>query len=453
MITELIDKAALPETYGEVRLNPEKYLRLLPEKAVPDMRKQLQYVEKILPMFNLDGSIPMHKLLNPEGLLPLSPGEINERLVQLEIEKLKAQPIIPQDELDQLMKVVGERATQILDSRIAEVQNRANAHLGHARNHFNRAMEHMSNANAANVEAAEIRERGSSAKLIQDEVSKILENPFWEYLGVGVFSDFYYNETNILFRTRNPITLSMRNQRAGISIDVPMGMYEVRICIHRARIHVRQAADFANGAYTPLRWTGNCHPFISSGGDSWGNICWGNASNEAAKLIAHNKWGEVMGLLQTLLSTYHQDSSPYMALENYDRQFKAWKNHGSPTQVRERNNMLFHFFDDTDKAVKLAEAFRYPEVSSTRHTDWFNVAYEQDRGVTREPEPTGSCDSCGAPLYEEDEVLCDDCALCDYCDGSYPRNELNSDGYCTSCEEELAEEELAEEEEEVSDET
>jgi hypothetical protein len=116
------------------------------------------------------------------------------------------------------------------------------------------------------------------------------------------------NFLSISFKTE-PIIINR-----GMDNELYVGTYIIKFKFgksgHRVYVHCDNDNIFHKDYY---------HPYV----DTSGSICWGNATNQAGELLTDFKFTELIGLLKQLLTTYSDDTTPWMSLNKF-HQSKAY---------------------------------------------------------------------------------------------------------------------------------
>jgi hypothetical protein len=180
--------------------------------------------------------------------------------------------------------------------RISECQTNLQSFLNDSARRMATAMDYLAHAHTERQKIDQLKGQDGIDPWI--EIEKVLENPFWEFLGI--------TGQILKIKTRNKVVLVENNPKSGIKREVCMGTYQVQFEVSNARVRV-----FGLQATTEV--AGHYHPYISNLGD----ICWGNASETAAKCLVDGNYSQYFQLLATLLSNYHPDTTPYIRLVDF----------------------------------------------------------------------------------------------------------------------------------------
>lgn len=140
---------------------------------------------------------------------------------------------------------------------------------------------------------------GRPANFIVDEIRKLLAGGFWDYNK--------YDAGMLHMTTRSHVVMTEVNKAAGINRRVDLGLYFGILNVRSMRLTVRPHKQ-------NVLVRGHCHPYIGSDAE----ICWGNAANTAASLLANGQVFEAYNLLASLLTTY-SDGTPWESLAGFDR--------------------------------------------------------------------------------------------------------------------------------------
>jgi hypothetical protein len=134
-----------------------------------------------------------------------------------------------------------------------------------------------------------------------DKVAQILSGEFFEFLeAIPNGAD-----SMIRFKTR---PCSLIYQRSDREIRLPMGQYLVCWIL---RDNHTMILRYENN----MTCEGYYSPFVSG---SSGAICFGGSAPAVQKFQAEGNVLEIFKIIQTLLTRYHADASPYVAIERFE---------------------------------------------------------------------------------------------------------------------------------------
>lgn len=296
---------------------------------------------------------------------------INKRLYELDKQAKDGVPVEGLSDQKEIKKISDLIFSEIETGRRAELSRSWKDALRSASNYTETAEQYRKNAFHYFKQLSALK--NSESPEIQKEINAVIQNPFWEYKGIGENND---GHKFLKFHTRAEIVLTEKNPSAGIDISVNVGRFEAQLVPKTSMVRVFQAG---NNVLAHGYW----HPYISSAG----GVCWGNASDTADELLASAKYGQAFALLAALLATYDSNTTPYMDLVNFH-------------EASQRN---------------LPEALRDDDYCAdcSRHLDRCEC----------EPE-TWECNDCGH-TNAHDEEYCQNC----YCTECGFRN-FEHDAYC-----------------------
>lgn len=223
--------------------------------------------------------------------------EINRRFWAKADEVRAERP--PAANVEDLGADIQERLSTVANRQAANVkaslENSIASHLRAHNDYAGRAQRELASMAAQRLELAGISNEPLN---LTGEVTAILSNGFYTLQPERCRGDI------ISFTTPNIVCdYNERNEATPPAVD--MGMYLVEFNIAENRLSVRGFSRNRNK-------DGYLHPFLSGGG-----ICWGNQSNLIGEHLRHYRWSAVFGLLETLLTKYDANSSPYMPLEEF----------------------------------------------------------------------------------------------------------------------------------------
>lgn len=293
-----------PITSSQLRATNFQIFSHLDEKTRKSQVNAFRYAEQMAGLLGINiSSWPVMQVFSEDGKLLLTERKaLNKRLIAYDkVDKEADKYELPSDQaalIDEAVKVFDrhkERKIMELETAQESSRRQANDYLMTANTYLTKAWQFHQQI---------LGYRGLLKEHIASEIKATVKNPFWKYVRTGFDSRF--GGQTILFHTANPITLAIRNPSMGLDLSVSMGTYAVGIYLDHMRILV---FPLENNAYSDVFY----HPYISD----TGKICWGNAADQAAKLISEGKLSEVMELLAANLSNYYHDSSPYRSLESF----------------------------------------------------------------------------------------------------------------------------------------
>lgn len=134
---------------------------------------------------------------------------------------------------------------------------------------------------------------------LMDELKAVIANPFFQL-------QKWDNEHSLFVFTTKPVVMQYVEPAAGINESVNLGAYIVLLKFSDG------TPEFKVNRYkSNLLSEGYYHPFVSTSG----SVCFGNVSEDVAKLLFNKKYAQAFEYLQTLLTTYAA-STPYYDLFN-----------------------------------------------------------------------------------------------------------------------------------------
>lgn len=205
-----------------------------------------------------------------------------------------------------LMIYTEKAREQLKISEITQAKSNRDYTLNQARAYHRNVQQKLDEARvyAKRIEMLEGRDNGD----LQNQVKKIFQNPFYEF--VRTDNPQPNVELGLLkFRTRKDVILTETNKAAGIDRRVNMGRYRIDVDMRTAYLKVLNLEG-------TLNCSGYWHPYVSASGE----ICWGNATDSAHKMLVEGRIGDAMELLSSLLTHYDPTSTPYLDLYTFEKE-------------------------------------------------------------------------------------------------------------------------------------
>jgi hypothetical protein len=198
---------------------------------------------------------------------------------------------------------------QIQAEALRKAQTDLGAHRRSASDHYTTYQEHVKQAWQKQVLIEKLESRKSLG--LVKEMEQILASKFWEFHGYGT--------KTIQFRNKEDIILIYNNRKSGENFRVNLGRFTVTLHPIEAKVEIMPTG---NNLYV----SGHYHPYLNCP-----QICWGRAEHQVIDHLAAGEFGAVMELLASLLSQYHPDATPYIGIENFQREEnRRPKNGASP---------------------------------------------------------------------------------------------------------------------------
>jgi hypothetical protein len=243
--------------------------------------------------------------------------EIN-RLFFAEVEKLASS--IPATAISDVFNDEMRQAIRAIEARhvadlLASEQRKAEHQLQYA---MTRYRDYETCLKKAGEHFAAAHRLGQVSIGIEQQIALVASGQFWEFVGIS-------DRANITFVTRADIIVAHSNPAAGIDIRLNFGRY-------KAVFDVSNFSMKVFGFERNISSAGYIHPHISTSG----NICWGNASNTASRLLVDRQFVEPMTLLATILSNYNA-SNPYRPIERFQEEVGTPEEHEAEGLQRERH--------------------------------------------------------------------------------------------------------------------
>jgi hypothetical protein len=290
-----------PWTFSQVKKLRYSYFDTLDAEKKKEQIETFRYIEQMAlgSQINIDDWDLAH-FGDPEsmGLLITDRNAINIRLFQL-ADKYKQEK---NDQLARNLLTVKEKLLVLGESlkvqRLSRQDRVYRDSLSSAHNYYSEYETYLKKAWDAHRETTLIRD--GKFDTLSTEVEKILVNDFWEFREIS--------GSMLTLVTAKDILMIHRNRAAGLDLNVNFGRFQLSIDLSAMRVSVvsHKRNLFCRGYY---------HTYISSEG----SVCWGNAADEVARLLAKGKLAEVIEILSALLVNYYPEATPYCCLEDFQR--------------------------------------------------------------------------------------------------------------------------------------
>ena len=233
------------------------------------------------------------------SLLDLSRPEINETIMNLKSVVVDT----PKFELSTaIIDALKDRHLQKLNTRITEIGDTIYNRNRSLEDYARRTRELLA-SNKEQIKDKELliaqRDTNELNFPIVDEIQKIVSLGF---LGNPSLKE---EDNSVQFTTINDVIITQGN------IFVNFGRYKVIVSLFDgwSKVYPHERNIMCNGFY---------HPFISS----TGSICFGEQTDIAHDYIKNGKVLEYSKLLESLLTTFDEDSNPYCQLVHFDKAYK-----------------------------------------------------------------------------------------------------------------------------------
>lgn len=289
-------------TPGET--TPEKILfselrryRFEHPSVTANAKAMLEYIEQlaIQTSTNID-SWALEPFVNVP-LNPLNKREVNRIFFAKKEEHVQGLHKIDVQAEEQMTEM-STRLQEYRSARLAELEYNRKLNVTDALGKYSEFTLRLSRAWGAQKEIYALQEK--PANYIREEVTKLLKDGFWEF-------DKYANGILTLL-TANDVVMSEVNKTAGINRRINLGRFQLQVVVPTMDLKVLR---HKRNIHTSGHW----HPYIGDTGD----ICWGNAGNTAANLLAQGKLYGALTLLASLLITYSPDSHPWARLSAFEQ--------------------------------------------------------------------------------------------------------------------------------------
>lgn len=303
--------------------------------------------------------------------------------------------------LSDIQKKLLEEAAQEMDrakiKRIMELDRKHREQLKYAQSYMRDGNNALSQAWQYQKERLILEER--TPDFLTQDLKKILQGSFWELFG--------YEKTFLRLTSRQDIVLKEVNPAGNVNRHVNMGRYLTTLNLANMTLTV---GPFKNN----LCSNGHYHPYLASDGE----VCWGNASDSAMKLLASCQLVEVFQLLASLLSNYGSDTNPYIRLANFDVLQKENKRVAEPNLNRlNRLNYSGQWCVDCDEPRMECACEDWCSICDT-HTDDCECYYCE----TCEENYRDRCEEHWCSVCETyEKTTCDCCYSCDETSGNCAR--------------------------------
>lgn len=287
-------QAMVPATFGQLKASK---FNNIPKELCAD----IQYVEQLAASTNTN----IDEWMVIDMLAGIKPGD-RRAINKIFFNKLDSKPAVDPAALATMAPIIDKMngvIEAIRKARLKEFEQNRDYYLTQAAEYAKHWQNKMREAAKMQTEAEATR--GMTEFPFKAEIEKILANPFWRFEKVSGA-----NETVLLhFSTASNMILVEKNPKAGVNRRVDLGQFEVRFCPTPS---YRSMGVYPYKNNTTV--SGHYHPYVSASG----SICWGNASNTAAKHMSNGEWAKTMELLAALLSNFSPDTTPYVRLVDFD---------------------------------------------------------------------------------------------------------------------------------------
>jgi len=233
------------------------------------------------------------------SLLDLSRPEINETIMNLK----SVVGDTPKFELSTaIIDALKARNLQKLNARITEIDDTIYNRNRSLEDYYRRIRELLA-SNKQQIKAKELliaqRDTNELNFPIVDEIKKIVS------LGFLGNPSLKAEDNSVQFTTMNDVIITQGN------IFVNFGRYKVIFSLFDgwAKVFPHERNIMYNGFY---------HPFVSSSG----TICFGEQTDIAHDYIKNGEVLEYSKLLESLLTTFDENSNPYCQLRSFDKEYK-----------------------------------------------------------------------------------------------------------------------------------
>jgi hypothetical protein len=210
-------------------------------------------------------------------------------------EQAKQEQVIPprvEKELEESSALMDEQKRRRIDELKRQAQQDLERHSQYAK-----SAQQMLTASWGKHKEIQALE-GRPANYIAEEVKRLIKEGFWAFEK--------YDSGYLYLTTVQDVIMSERNKAAGVNRVINFGKLRGVLQVRDAYMQVHRYLDNLNAH-------GHWHTYVSSSGD----VCWGNASTTAAKLLSSGQIYESYMLLASLLQTYSPDSTPHMSLSEF----------------------------------------------------------------------------------------------------------------------------------------
>lgn len=289
--------------------------RLLPSGNQRSNRKTLEYLQEMAARTGGDLSKVDILTVFAQDMLPAQDGysqlvadknELNKRYFEACNESIESTRKLTEFEVERLHAVVDRDLTQLARQWGASNNSLGDLDAAAARN-FRAWADSEAKARAA-------RYQQYSAKEAKEFLDRIALG-FREALARGFWCDLKIDRSIIYLRTRNPVVCLDRNNAAGIDLSKNMGWMSVILNPLETTRNVNVVPIGRNQWHSAQHYSGQIfwHPFISNNGQ----VCFGNGKNLAVSYMRDGRVGDLLELLETVLTTYTGNEMPYVKLEAF----------------------------------------------------------------------------------------------------------------------------------------
>lgn len=252
--------------------------------------------------------------------------EINKRFVAMAASRA---PSAIRSELVAMEAEIKAKSKSVVDNvlvrKTTELKNSIQYHLRQAQDYV-RAYENE-RTNAVKLEL--------ELKALQAAPPPDLMGMILSIEKAGFFKFLHFDGENMIFETKDAV-MSYRNVAAGIDGEYNFGQFKV--LIHPITCALRIKAWKNNKIYpsnhdesTRHRYNrvGYMWPFSSYGNlNNWRDICLGNVQIRFRDLLKKVLWSEAMALIQSLMTRYDSQASPYLGFEIWNMKSEDRRNIG-----------------------------------------------------------------------------------------------------------------------------
>ena len=205
----------------------------------------------------------------------------------------------PKETLNVDLSALQDSAEAAKLRRIEELQVTSKQLRGYIGNKQDEIARYVESLWAKNKEIMALENRPSD--FVANDVKRLLEQGFWRFVS--------YSDGELKLATVHDVI--MREKAPGIDRTVNLGRYIGALDISAMSMALREYSGNKNA-----REGGYFHPYANINSED--NICWGNASNSSAEMLASGRVYDVYMLLASLLTTYSRDSTPYAYLREFE---------------------------------------------------------------------------------------------------------------------------------------
>ena len=205
------------------------------------------------------------------------------------------------EEIQNIVKIIGDSIGTALEAqksgRITSLENNILSKRRNIEDYIRQMSQRISDIVSYRKELDTLENISTRDKIMAD-IEEVLKGNFY------AFESF---ENNILtLTTKENVMSTLVNAKAGLNLNVNLGKFKVKLNLVNFELKVLPHSG-------NMKLNDHIHPYVGGSGD----VCFGNGQARASTLLETMNISGVMTLLAAILTTFSEDSTPFVSLNSF----------------------------------------------------------------------------------------------------------------------------------------